>query len=67
MNLREIDWEGVGWMHLAHDRNPLVGYCERPAELLLASQEGFYSTDLVISLVSEKELFTFICSASSNI
>jgi hypothetical protein len=28
MDLREIGWEDVGWIHLTQDRGPVAGSCE---------------------------------------
>jgi hypothetical protein len=33
LNLREITWEGVDWMHLAQDRDQWGGSCEHGREL----------------------------------
>jgi len=32
INLKEIRWEGVDWMHLAQDRDQAVGPCEHDNE-----------------------------------
>jgi hypothetical protein len=32
MQLREIGREGVNWMHLAQDRGPVAGCCDRGSE-----------------------------------
>jgi hypothetical protein len=32
MDLREIEWEGVDWIHLAQDRGPVAGSCEHGNE-----------------------------------
>jgi hypothetical protein len=34
MDLREIGWEGMDWIHLAQDREPVVGSCEHVNEPL---------------------------------
>jgi len=32
MDLREIGWEVVNWMHLAQDRGPVTSCCEQGNE-----------------------------------
>jgi hypothetical protein len=34
MDLREIGWGGMDWIHLAQDRGPLENSCEHGNELL---------------------------------
>jgi hypothetical protein len=33
MNLKYVEWDGVDWIHLAEDRGPVSGSCERHNEL----------------------------------
>jgi hypothetical protein len=32
MDFKEIGWEGVVWIHLAQDREPVAGSCEHGNE-----------------------------------
>jgi hypothetical protein len=61
MDVREIGWDGIDWIHLARDRDKwrkwTFGFLKMLrnswfAELQAASQEGLSSTSLVSLLVS---------------
>jgi len=36
IDVREVGWEGVDWIHLAQDRGPVAGSCEHGNELSLS-------------------------------
>jgi hypothetical protein len=40
MDLRETGWEVVGFIHLAHDREKMVGSCEHSNEPLDSIKGG---------------------------
>jgi hypothetical protein len=39
IDLREVEWEGVEWIHLAHDRDER-GSCEHGSELSVSIKGG---------------------------
>jgi len=39
-DLREIGWRGVGWMHMAQDRDQVAYYCEHSNELSVSIKGG---------------------------
>jgi hypothetical protein len=43
MDLREIEWGGMGWIDLAQDRDQWRGSCERGNEPLGSMNEKFLS------------------------
>jgi hypothetical protein len=59
MDLREIGWGGIDWIHMIQDRGPACEHgnessdsikcCKilSTAERLVASQEGFSSTEFI--------------------
>jgi hypothetical protein len=40
MDLREVGWEVVDWIHLAQDKGPMAGCCEHGKKLLGSKKGG---------------------------